>query len=485
MSRRAASGIGFLCLSLALSASAAAGESQPVPLMTGWTVKTAEQLKPLGESFFKPDFDDSAWEKTDLKAVEDPYEARYVFYRKWLEPPAAWKGKKISVVLGGVDDDAVVYLNGKKVGEHKGWDEEFAVDITGALNWEGKNLLAVLADNSGGGGAGIWKPVALALTEEIGKPRSAEDAALREELKKVPFRIVYETLRDDNWELFMVDADGSNPVNLTKTPNVNELYPHVSPDGTKVCFVVDEGEGDAKTRSVYYMNMDGTGRTLVAKGGRESCWNGEGTAIAYAKSEFEKFTPLDYATKGIFLYDLKAAKETPHPNAGIHHLYNICCMPDDSWFISTVHAGMGFKHGILAIEGKGMKVSDLKIPGCRPDVSPDGKKIAWGPSDWALRVGDLDFSGPEPKVANARDVVTSTKPMKIYHIDWSPDGKYVAFSRGPSEHKLGFAPEMIGIPAEGWNICVADASAKNRWVAITTDGKCNKEPDWVPARKSP
>jgi hypothetical protein len=23
----------------------------------------------------------------------------------------------------------------------------------------------------------------------------------------------------------------------------------------------------------------------------------------------------------------------------------------------------------------------------------------------------------------------------------------------------------------------------DRWVAITTDGKCNKEPDWVPARK--
>jgi hypothetical protein len=55
----------------------------------------------------------------------------------------------------------------------------------------------------------------------------------------------------------------------------------------------------------------------------------------------------------------------------------------------------------------------------------------------------------------------------------------VTFSRGPSRKRLGHAPEIVGIPAEGWNICVAEATATNRWAAITTDGKCNKEPDWA------
>ena len=42
---------------------------------------------------------------------------------------------------------------------------------------------------------------------------------------------------------------------------------------------------------------------------------------------------------------------------------------------------------------------------------------------------------------------------------------------------------VVGVPAEGWNICVADATATNQWVPITTDGACNKEPDWAPLEK--
>ena len=63
-------------------------------------------------------------------------------------------------------------------------------------------------------------------------------------LEEIPFKIVYETYRKtngkENWELYLINADGSNPVNLTKTPDVDELYPHASPDGSKICFVVDE-----------------------------------------------------------------------------------------------------------------------------------------------------------------------------------------------------------------------------------------------------
>lgn len=303
------------------------------------------------------------------------------------------------------------------------------------------------------------------------------------ELKAYRHKIVYETYRDGNWELYMVDADGANPVNLTRTPNVHELYPHVSPDGTKVCFVVDEGEGAAMVRNVYYMNMDGSGRTLVARNAREPCWSPDGTAIAYLKGEFEEFCYKDFATKGIYVYDLRTGRHEEHPNKGIHHLYNLCWSPDGRWFLATVHGGMGYKHGILAIEVNGTGVFNLEIPGCRPDVSPDGKKVAWGASDWDLFVGDLDFSGPRPRVVNSRPVVTSAKPIKIYHIDWSPDGRYVTFSRGPEKPKSlkDLAPEMVGIIAEGWNICVADATRKNRWAILTTDGKSNKEPDWAPA----
>jgi len=314
-------------------------------------------------------------------------------------------------------------------------------------------------------------------------PTTAIAADLAEEMKQVSSRIVYETWQNDNWELFTIRADGSDMVNLTKTPDQNELCPHASPDGTKICFVCDEGTGADKIRNVYVMNLDGTDRKLVAKNARQPCWKFDSTAIAYLKGEVEQFTFTDYATQGIFIYDLASGEHRQHPNHDLMHLYNVCWSPDGKWFVSTVHAGMGYKHGILAIEADGQDVYDLEIPGCRPDISPDGKRIAWGPSDWALRIGDLDFSGETPKVLNARDVVTSEKPMKIYHADWSPCGKYIAFSRGPDRKILGTIPEVVGAKAKGWEIAVADAEAVNRWMQITFDGNCNKEPDWIPLAK--
>jgi dipeptidyl aminopeptidase/acylaminoacyl peptidase len=282
----------------------------------------------------------------------------------------------------------------------------------------------------------------------------------------------------------MVDADGSAPINLTRTPDVDELYPHASPDGTKICFVADESEEGSKVRNVYYMNVDGTGRVKVAGNARQPCWNPDGTAIAYLKGEFDQFSYLDYATKELFIYDLKTQKHTQHPNEDLHHLYNICWSPDGNWFVATVHGGMGYDHAILAIEAKGVGVYDLEISGCRPEVSPDGKQIAWGRSDWELSVGDLSLTLPEPSVTNRRDVFKSSKPMKIYHIDWSPDGRFFTFSRGPTKEKgLGHPEEIVGIKAEGWNICVGNAAGTNDWIAITSDGRSNKEPDWVQVKR--
>ena len=145
-------------------------------------------------------------------------------------------------------------------------------------------------------------------------PMHGTAAELAEEMKQVSARIVYETWQDDNWELFTIRADGSDMVNLTKTPDQNELYPHSSPDGTKICFVCDEGTGAEKIRNVYVMNLDGTDRKLVAKNARQPCWKPDSSAIAYLKGEVEQFTLTDYATQGVFIYDLASGEHRQHPN---------------------------------------------------------------------------------------------------------------------------------------------------------------------------
>ncbi len=77
-----------------------------------------------------------------------------------------------SVYFGSVDDDGIVYLNGKIVGEHAGWDTSFTVSLDRAWNPNGKNVLAVLIHNTDGTG-GLDKPALLeTTTPETGTPIS-------------------------------------------------------------------------------------------------------------------------------------------------------------------------------------------------------------------------------------------------------------------------------------------------------------------------
>ena len=302
-----------------------------------------------------------------------------------------------------------------------------------------------------------------------------KNPSLAEELnlEEIPFKIVYETYRKtngtENWELYMINADGSNSINLTNIPYVDEMYPHVSPDGKKICFVADKGQRREKVRGVYYMNIDGSGRVKVAENARQPCWSPDGKTIAYLKGEFDKYTLKDYATKELFFYDLETHKHRQHTNTGLHHFYNICWSPEGSWFLATVHGGMGIRHANLAFEANGTKVFDLTkfgVKGCRPDCSLDGKKVTWGLTDYDLCIAEINLTSSMPRVSTVRQAVKCSKEHEVYHTDFSPNGRYIAFSYGPK------ASEQVGGKAPGWNICISDMAGK--WVQITTDGNHNK-----------
>ena len=299
-------------------------------------------------------------------------------------------------------------------------------------------------------------------------------------LEEIPYKILFETYRETNggfnWELFQMNADGSNPVNLTQTPDLDEMYPHASPDGRKICFVVDEGSRRNKVRSVYYMNIDGTGRFKVATNARQPCWGPDGKSIAYLRGEYERYSTREYATSDLIIYDLQSGQHKPHPNSSLHHIYAICWSPDGNWFFAAIHGGMEFSDTILAFDADGIRVFDLEkwgVRGCRPDLSLDGKRMTWGETDWDLCMADIDLSGSEPRISNVQKIVQCFRRAKIYHVDFSPDGKYIVFSFGPSS-----GGQQVGGKASDWDICVTDLTGK--WVKITTDGNHNKEPDWVP-----
>ena len=324
---------------------------------------------------------------------------------------------------------------------------------------------------------------------------AGESAPLRERLKASSFKIAYECYVNNNWEIFVINADGSEPVNLTQTPNEHEHYPQVSRDGTKICFSVDRGEGRETVRSLYVMDVDGKNRKKLVDSAREPFWGPDSKVIGFLPQEFPKFNVIDFSTKGMSFYDLITGKTEPHPNStNLHHLYNPCFAANGQWIVSTVHAGMGFDHAILALEARGRKIVNLKIPGCRPCLSPDGRQIAWGASDNEIVAAPINWDANAPSVGPWRLRIKDAK-NKIYHVDWSPDGRFLSLSRGPDGEgdlsKPGTfqaACEIVGVHAAGWNLCAVAAdrdgvldlnnATETGFLMLTTNGFSNKESAW-------
>lgn len=68
-------------------------------------------------------------------------------YRRHLQIPADWQGKRILLTFEGAAHDSTVFCNGKKVGEHHCGYTAFTVDLTDNVLYGQDNLLCVRLDS--------------------------------------------------------------------------------------------------------------------------------------------------------------------------------------------------------------------------------------------------------------------------------------------------------------------------------------------------
>ena len=84
--------------------------------------------------------------------------SRLIYHRSFDAPPQ-WAGRRTLLHFGAVDWEATVYLNGKRLGVHRGGYDGFSFDVSDTLNKEGTNELVVA----------VWDP-----TFEGGYPRGKQ-----------------------------------------------------------------------------------------------------------------------------------------------------------------------------------------------------------------------------------------------------------------------------------------------------------------------
>jgi hypothetical protein len=82
-----------------------------------------------------------------------------LWYRRMFTVPKDWAGKRLLLHFGAVDWEAAVYVNGKKVGQHRGGYDPFTFDITEMVKADGPQELIV----------GVFDP-----TDKGGQPRGKQ-----------------------------------------------------------------------------------------------------------------------------------------------------------------------------------------------------------------------------------------------------------------------------------------------------------------------
>jgi TolB protein len=315
----------------------------------------------------------------------------------------------------------------------------------------------------------------------VGARSAADDtcaqAELRADLQASGFKICYQSRRDGNSELYLMDADGSSVVNITGTADVDEIYPHVSRDGQRVCFTVVRTEKLSEAQTVprfdvYWMNMNDKRRRLVASDATDPCWDPCGDRIAFVRRLCPEKS-RDYENTGLFSYNIRTGETEELAGGKIYHAYVPCWSPAGDWIVATVHEYAEFEHAIAAIDLRNGQIHPLTrggVNGCRPDVSWDGKFICWNPND--VQIGVARFNPGCTRKLHRRAVTHAPLPQgSVYFGDWSPDGKYVAYS---VNHNIDVADLKKGAL---WDIFVTRVK-DGTYVQLTFDHANNKQPEF-------
>lgn len=140
--------------------------NKSIPIENNWYFQTDKNKVGIDEKWFASDyqFEDSQkvislgeWEQI----IGSEYDG-WGWYFTEFDYHGSFGNAALS--FAGVDDNAIMWLNGNKVGEYWGANQPFRLDISSFIQ-KGQNRLTVLVEDTGGGG-GLKSPVEIMAFQE-------------------------------------------------------------------------------------------------------------------------------------------------------------------------------------------------------------------------------------------------------------------------------------------------------------------------------
>ena len=268
------------------------------------------------------------------------------------------------------------------------------------------------------------------------------------------------SLEPDPVDVFLANADGTGPVNLTA--GYGSWWPWAwSPDGTRIAFYSRDGDTD----KLYVRSLDDVEPFVVAVGPDPQqggpVWSPDGDRIA--------FVSLQDGNTEIYVADV-AARTARNVSADPWPSSDPQWSPTGSQLSYSVqHEGVEYSNlDVYIVEvsgGSPINVTDDPAWSPRGSWSPDGSRF--------LYVTNRD-GNDEIYLANAdgrNPVRLTNSPANDRDPAWSPDSSRIAFSSGLEVQMEGTTDWQIVIPSR---IYVMDADGTDK--RALTDGSIDQDP---------
>jgi len=243
------------------------------------------------------------------------------------------------------------------------------------------------------------------------KPRvMANEGILAHGMAATIARIAFSSDRDGNFEIYVMNANGSGQTQLTNNPALDQ-QPTWSPDGTQIAFASDF--------EIYVMNTDGSALSrLTNNPGRDyyPAWSPDGSQIAFSSQS-------NLAAGEIYVMNADGT--------GQHNLTNTpqswldtepAWSPDGSKIAFASDRDGNEEIYVMNADGTGQTRLTVSYGlDDRPAWSPDGSKIAFASDrdgNEEIYVMNADGTGQTRLTNNGTDDVAPA---------WSPGGSKIAF----------------------------------------------------------